>query len=137
MGSAIIAESVQIFVCTRGEVAMNFSNENIYRTMMDIRIFFEKTDTVPRDINKIILILEESLLRYRDHFGEDHEFEVSMTKWFGTPKVKIRVKGSAYNPLENDEDDPDPLFLPEIMQNLLIYDSAGTVYRYENGYFYL
>ena len=56
-----------------------------------------------------------------------------MRKWFGTPKVLIKIRGAAFNPLETHEDYDDEIMMSTVMQNLLQYESAGTTYAYQNG----
>ena len=53
---------------------------------------------------------------------------------FGAPSVLIRIRGKAYNPLETPEDYSDEVMTAKVMQELLRYESAGTNYRYKNGY---
>ncbi len=113
---------------------MKLSNENIAKTSQEIQDFFEKAGISKKDRLKLSLILEESLLRFQEHFGNDYEFKLSMSKWFSAPKIKIRIKGKSLNPLEEIISDEEPIFSPKIMQSLMHYENAGTVYRYENGY---
>ena len=56
-----------------------------------------------------------------------------MKKWFDTPKVIIRIKGEPFNPLKNDESESS-IFTESVMQNLLNYETAGTIYSYNHGY---
>ena len=111
---------------------MNLSNNNIDDAVENIRNFFQKAGVSHKDDLKICLVVEEALLRCQDEFGEAQDFELYMKKWFSAPKVIIRLKGKPFNPLEDTQD--DSIFSSEIMRNLLQYDAAGTVYRYENGH---
>ena len=52
-------------------------------------------------------------------------------KMLGTPKVSIKIKGTPYNPIEDNSD--ENIFSESVMQNLLNYEQAGVTYRYENG----
>ena len=113
---------------------MKLSNENINKTSQEIQEFLKKTGISKQDRIKLSLIIEESLLRCKEHFGEDHDFKISMSEWFGAPKVKIRIKGKPFNPIEEIETDEDAIFSPEIMQRLMHYETAGIKYRYEDGY---
>ena len=109
---------------------MKLSNQNIAAAMHDIEKFFETADVSDKDRLKLRLVLEESLLRWQEFFGADYEFKISTRKRFSTPKITIRVKGKPFNPLEETDDAVIPA---PVMQNLLKYENAGTVYRYENG----
>ena len=64
---------------------MKLTNENISETVEKIQNLFEKAAVSLRDRTKIILIVEESLIRCRDHFGEEKDFELKMNQWFGGP----------------------------------------------------
>ena len=113
---------------------MRLSNENIAKTSQEIQDFFEKAGISKKDRLKMSFVLEEALLRFQEHFGNDYEFKITMIRWFTPAKVKIRIKGKPFNPLEETESDEEPIFSPEIMQSLMHYENAGTAYRYENGY---
>ena len=73
-------------------------------------------------------------MRCQAHFGEEKDFELKTRKWFGTPKVLIKIRGAAFNPLETPENYDDEIMTATVMQNLLRYESAGTTYSYSNGY---
>ena len=112
---------------------MKLTDENIFSTVKDSAYFFDAAGVAKKDIEKIILILEDSLTQFKEKFGEDHEFTIRRKKWFSTPQIIIRVKGAPFNPLQND--DPEiSIFSSSVMQNLLNIETARTVYRYEDGY---
>ncbi len=113
---------------------MQLSNENIAKTIEDLLVLFEKAEVSRRDVLKICLIVEEALLRWQEHFGMTHEFKVYNKKWFGAPKIVIRLAGEAFNPLKNEFEDADTILSNAVMKNLLHLDEAKTIYRYENGY---
>ena len=100
---------------------MKLNNQNIDSTMLDIENFFKKAGVSSRDSLKLRLVLEESLLRYQEIFGADHEFKFFTRKFLSTPKITIRVKGQTFNPLENNVD--DSVIPASIMQNLLNYET--------------
>ena len=111
---------------------MKLTNENIAQTVEDIQNFFAQANVVHRDRLKIQLVVEESLLRWQKHFGTEKDFDVQMNKWFGTPKVTIKIFGEEFNPLENPNDDLE-IFSAEVMSNLLFFEGARTIYVYQNG----
>lgn len=113
---------------------MELSNENIAKTVEDIQNFFQEAGVSQRDLLKICLVVEEALIRWQERFGADHEFKIHMRKWFSAPKVVIRLADEPFNPLKNDIADDEAIFSNEVMRNLLHYDEAKTIYRYENGY---
>ena len=110
---------------------LKLTNENIESAIEQIQKFFESLDVPRKDKVRISLLLEEALLRYQEKFGEDHEFKLVIRKWFGTPKVLIRIKGFPYNPIEDNNE--DQLFSEMMMKNLLSYEFTGLTYRYENS----
>ena len=111
---------------------MKLTNENIESVIERIQKFFESLDVSRKDKVRISLLIEETLLRYQEKFGEDHEFKLVIRKWLGTPKVLIKIKGIPYNPIEDT--DEEQIFSEIMMRTLLSYESAGITYRYENGY---
>ena len=77
---------------------MELTNKNIAAAIEDIRTFFEKERVPHKDIVKICLVLEESLLRYQEKFGTTQEFNLYTRKWFSEPKIIIRIKKGLYHP---------------------------------------
>lgn len=112
---------------------MKLTNADIARAVEDIQKFFEQADVSQRDRTKINLTIEEALLRCQNYFGTEKDFELKTRKWFGTPKILIRIRGAAYNPLDTPENYSDEVITANVMKNLLHYETAGTTYRYENG----
>ena len=113
---------------------MKLNNEDIAQAVEEIQNFFERADVSTRDRTKINLLVEEALLRCSEHFGAEKDFELKMNKWFGAPKVLIRIRGEAFNPLDTPEDYDDEIITASVMQNLLQYESAETTYTYRDGY---
>ena len=111
---------------------MKLNNQDIDTAIEKVQKFFESIDVPRKDKVKISLLIEEALLRYQEKFGENHDFKLVIRKWFGTPKVLIKIKGTTYNPLEDN--DEEQIFSESVMKTLLSYESAGITYKYENGY---
>ena len=78
---------------------MKLSNKNIATTLESVEKFFNVIKVPQKDKIKVYMLLEESLLRYQEKFGEDCEFKFVTRKWLGTPKVSIKIKGTPYNPI--------------------------------------
>ncbi len=110
---------------------MQLTNKSIAKTVEKIEKFFESANVSKKDKIKICLMIEESLLRYQEKFGEDKNFELVTRKWFGTPKILIKIKGTPYNPIEDNSE--ENIFSEQIIKNLSNYEQAGLIYRYENG----
>ena len=111
---------------------MELTSKNIADAVEEIRNFFQQAGSSKKDVLKICLVIEEALLRYSEHFGENHSFELYKRKWFRAPRIVIRTSGEPFNPLHTNQD-AETIFSGEVMKNLLHYDDAETVYRYENG----
>ena len=108
---------------------MKLSNKNIDEAMREIEKFYTDEGVARKDKIQLCLMLEETLLRCQAKFGVEHEFKISMRKWFSAPRVAINISGAPFNPLKED----DSIIPTSVMLNLLNYESTGTVYRYENG----
>lgn len=111
---------------------MQFSNEDLEKTIEEVRAVFESSAVSQDDCIKICLLLEEALLRCRQHFGRAHTYSLKIQKWFGVPKVIIRIKGEPFDPLYTDDDDEE-ILSSEILKGLMSYEHAETVYTYRNG----
>ena len=111
---------------------MTLTNKNIDEVVEKIQKFFEPINIPKNDKIKIKVLLEESLLRFQEKFGEDCNFKFITRKWLGTPKILIKIKGKPYNPIDDDGD--EQIFPENVMKNLLNYEKAEIIYRYENGY---
>ena len=110
---------------------MKLTNKNIADVIEQIQNFFSATKLSKKEKIRIPLLIEEILLRYQEKFGEDYDFNFITKKWFGTPRILIRIKGTPYNPLEDN--DEEQIFSEKIINNLLNYEKAEVIYRYENN----
>ncbi len=110
---------------------MKLTNQNIDDVMEKIQALFDSTKLSRKDKIRARLLIEEALLRFQEKFGENQDFDFVTKKWFGTPKISIKIKGTPYNPLEDND---DQIFSLNIMNNLLDYEKAQVIYRYEHGY---
>lgn len=69
---------------------MELTNKNIAAAIEDIRTFFEKERVPRKDVLKICLVVEESLLRYQKNFGTTQKFSLY--------KKKMVQRAENYNP---------------------------------------
>ncbi|MBR0060627.1 MAG: hypothetical protein IJP68_04015 [Selenomonadaceae bacterium] len=111
---------------------MNLSNRNIAQAVDDIQNFFQQAKISERDKLRINLVVEEVFLRWQEHFGAEKNFQMQMRNWFGTPSLRIKIRGDEFNPLETSTDELATIS-EEVMQNLLTYEGARTTFRYRNG----
>ena len=54
---------------------------------------------------RIRLSLEEALLRFRDHFGEEKQFQFQISRRLGSPTLQIDLEGEIFNPLRTIDSD--------------------------------
>lgn len=119
-------------IIRREVIFLKLSNETIAEVMEKIEKFFDSTNVPRKDKLKICLLIEESLIRCQETFGKEHEFTLITRKWLGTPRVSIKIKGNPFNPLENN--DNDGFFSDNVLNDLLNYEKARVIYRYEYGF---
>ena len=98
--------------------------------MEEAKAYLVGRKAADKDVLKLILILEEALLRYRDRFGKEQEV-ILETSDFLTTRVAVRVKADGFNPIEEDT---DSILSSEYLRNLMDIEGSHTVYRYRNGY---
>lgn len=110
---------------------MNLSNRNIAQALEDVQEFFSRTGVSDKDKVKIQLVVEESLLRWQEHFGEQKDFQLQKHKWFGAPSITIKISGDGFNPLKTSTNEL-AIFSEEVMKSLLAYDRAQVNYIYQN-----
>ena len=77
---------------------------------------------------RVRLTVEESLLRWLDHFGENTEFRLEMGTHWNRPFIIIKLWSHEFDPLSNAEDD-----LGEWAEGLLSAIGLMPTYRYVNG----
>ena len=75
---------------------MKLTDENIAEVMEKVEEFFASAHSSQTDKLKLSLILEDSLIKCQENFGEDHEFKVITRKWFGTPRILLKIKGKPF-----------------------------------------
>lgn len=56
---------------------------------------------------RIRLTIEELLLRFREQFGEEHLFQISLSRKLGHPSLTVELEGMNYNPLAEKDDDQE------------------------------
>ncbi len=77
---------------------------------------------------RIRLSIEESLLRLRDHFGEDKSFRLIVGKSLGKPYLQVELEGDIYNPLSKTE-----ARLEDWSGSLLTAVGLSPLYSYSRG----
>lgn len=81
------------------------SNINIDSTARETEAFLKKNQIPRENIIRLVLSMEEILLKYRDRFGEEKEYTFETGKRFGVSYVSVSIPGEAFNPAKEENDD--------------------------------
>ena len=83
----------------------------------------------PKDALRLRFLLEETILNYRDALSEKAVASLRFSRFFGTFRISLRIKGESYNPFSEDESSET-----SIMGSLLANSgSLNRAWRYRNG----
>lgn len=108
--------------------SLKLNAENIDAVSTELRSFMASLEMEKTNQVRVQLIIEETLLRLRDRFGEDDEFDVYVLISLNRPLIRIEKKGELYNPLRKDED-----ILENMGGNLLSSVGLNPVFSYTAG----
>ena len=87
----------------------------------------EKLDA--KDALRLQFILEETILKFRDALSEDAEASLRFSRFFGTFRISLKVKGESFDPFK--EDDPSET---SVMGSLLTNSgSLNRSWKYRGG----
>lgn len=104
--------------------------QDIDRAIEQIVDFLNGRKTDSKDIIKIRLGIEESLLRYREFFGEEKSFLLKFYDVFGRIRVSVSVEGSMLDPFAvNDSPEQNSAFMRSALSNI----GARPVWKYAHG----
>lgn len=67
--------------------------------------FLKDLKTEKREILRLRLSVEEMLLKWQNHFGDEKEVEIACFSYFGQPTVQLKLAGEPFDPLGNEDDD--------------------------------
>ena len=82
-----------------------------------------------RDAIRLSLILEETMLKYRDRLPEDSSASLRFSRSFGAFRISFKVEGESIDPFT--EDDPS---VTSVMGSLLSNsDTLNRSWKYRNG----
>jgi len=82
------------------EQKYNLSNESIEKICAELENFFNAKKAEPKEAMRIRLLAEETLLSYRDRFGEAVNVEVHTSVKFTKLNIQLRLFCDNYNPFE-------------------------------------
>ncbi len=83
-----------------------------------------------KDIMRIRLGVEDILLRYQEHFNENTEFVLRFTKFLGSIKAIISVKGDVFDPYSGADDDNET---NAFMRRAMYYMGNTPIWKYAHG----
>lgn len=66
--------------------------------------FLTQIGTERKNIIRLRLSIEDMLLRFKDHFGEEKQFTFSTGSRFRRPYMNIDVAGEPFDPTEHDDE---------------------------------
>lgn len=104
-----------------------FDSISIDRASQDVNDLMEKYKVEAESILRFRLTLEEILLKYREHFGEQAGFRLKYVSHFQRLRIELSVVGDAFDPFESDEEEG------MILRGLLSNMGALPVWQYKNG----
>ncbi len=89
----------------------------------------DKVKINPKDALRLRLILEETILKYRDVLSEKAEASLRFSRFFGAFRVSLRVKGESFDPFSEEDSSAT-----SVMGSLLVdSDSLNRTWRYRGG----
>lgn len=102
------------------------ANENIEKAVETVSSFLEKNKVEKKDILRSALALEDTLLNYRDVFGEETQCNLKCISRFGRLRIELVVNGESHDIFASgDEDD----FSRKLMSGI----GMAPVWQYKNG----
>lgn len=104
-----------------------FDGTGIDQASQDASDFMEKYKVDRKGILRFRLMLEEILLKYREHFGEQANFSLRCVKYFKRLRIELSVMGEQLDPFENDEDEGN------VLRRLMANIGVMPVWQYKNG----
>lgn len=102
------------------------TSENIEKAVETVSTFLQKYKIAQKDILRLTLALEDTLLNYLEAFGEDTVCSIKCIRHFGRLRVELAVNGDRCDVLaSNDEDD----FSRKLMSGI----GMAPGWQYRNG----
>ena len=92
--------------------------------------FLESLGTQRKNLIISRLALEEVLLDYQEHFGEETKFTYTESSFLGRPYINISVQGEEFEPLRRDDNEDD---FGNRTSALIQSAESTPAYSYEHG----
>ena len=103
------------------------SNENIDTRIKEAEQFLSEANVDGKDILRIRLAMEETLLNYQKILGETESFSLRCVKRLGRLRMELSVLGLRYDPFAGEEEGG------EILRGILAGMGVAPVWQYKNG----
>lgn len=81
---------------------MKLTGKNVTAVMKSVNHFLNKIEVTQDDKKNLYEILNESLTRYKNYFGDDLDFLVNIREISAAPEVIIRIEGEQINLLNTE-----------------------------------
>ena len=101
----------------------------IDRTVKETAELLAKEKIDPKDALRLRLMLEETMLRYRDALTEKAVASLRFSRFFGAFRVSLRIKGESLNPFV-EEDDTETSLMGSLLASS---DTLNKAWRYRGG----
>ena len=103
--------------------------EEIDRCIDQTADLLAETKIDQKEALRLRFILEETILQYRDALSEKALASLRFSRFFGSFRVSLRVKGESFDPFKKD-DSSDASVMGSLMANS---DSLNRAWRYRGG----
>lgn len=103
------------------------SNENIDTRIKETEKFLSEANVDDKDMIRIRLAMEETLLNYQKILGETESFSQRCVKRLGRLRIELSVPGIRHDPFADEEEGS------EILRGILAGMGIAPVWQYKNG----
>ena len=104
--------------------------ETIDAAILEVDKYYEKINIDEKDVLKVKLGVEETLLRFRDKFGDKQEFVLKTYNSFGKNHVIIEVREQMFDPYAKGDDTESTSLA---MRSALSSMDVLPIWRYSRG----
>ena len=101
----------------------------IDRYVEEVSDLLSQENIDPKDALRLRFILEETILKYRDALSEKAVASLRFSRFFGTFRISLRIKGESFDPFSK-EDSSESSVMGSLLANS---DSLNRAWRYRGG----
>ena len=105
----------------------NLSNDGIKQACGAAESFLAENKIEHRETVRILLLIEEMLLKYKAVFGDGQEYELKTRRTLGRTSISIRLPGIGSDPF-SEPDDQENSIIKALNTNL-----KSAAWSYKNG----